>query len=120
MPLSDFITKRKSKTEVAKDMNISVQFLHRYYIDIAAKTTNFSKDYPVINGESLTHLGLTDFQQWILRKLREFVKSGMRREQFLKADNDGFLVFNEELDSYLCKENFYSETPEVQEVQLLA
>ena len=107
--ITEFITNRKSITQVAKEIGISREQLHKYYIvKIASQSTDFRKDYPKLGSQVFTDLGLSPYQEWALRKLRGLVKAGWTIRQFLLVDEDGFIEFNEEVDKEISKA-FYLE-----------
>jgi|GEM_PF-2679082 len=114
MNVSDFITQRRDKKEVAKSLEITPQWLHACYLKIAEQVTDFIFDYPQLGNSYRKRVGLTNYQVWVLEKLVALVKGGMKTWEMVH-EVDGVIVFNEQLDVELSKESYLKEIS--QEVQ---
>ena len=119
--ISDFLAKRKTITDVAKDLGVTREYVHRYYLKIAMQSTDFPEDYPKLGDKIFTDRGLSEYQQWVLKRLRGLVKAGMTQQQFLYKDEDGFIEFAPEIDYHISKTKYFEELkskPEQQFAQL--
>lgn len=107
--LTDFVTQRTSKRELAKILNISERNLY-YYLEIAGQTLDFNDDYPLLGGEYLTRIGLTEYQIWVVRQLINLMQTGVKKKQLFDYDDDGHCDgLNPKIDNFLSKESYYTE-----------
>lgn len=116
MTVSSFIRDRKPKVKFAKELGVSPQQLHRYYLKIAYELTDFIFDFPELDGEYLKHLGLSPFQCWVLKKLREMIQGGMRHKDIFK-DYEGCKVVRDDLEESLSRRAYEKELNSQVEIQ---
>lgn len=106
MQLTDFIVKRTSKKELAEALNITPQWLYGCYLKLANQSSDFNTDYPQLGTEYRTRIGLTDYQVWVVKSIFQLIQGGMRTEEIVYQDEEGFTKFNEKLDQFLSKANY--------------
>ena len=108
MAFSSFLTNRKTITQLAKELGVSREHVQRYYLAIAVQTSDFSKDYPQLGGTTFTRVGLSEYQQWVLHRIRALVAAGWTKTHFFEDDDDITLI-RDEVDDYLSKRKYEEE-----------
>jgi hypothetical protein len=109
MDINDFVKQRKSKVEVAKELGISNQWLHKFYLKIASQVNDFAFDYPAIGHVHRKRAGLTDYQVWVVTKIMQLTQAGMHSSEMIYDNSYGGTSFNEQLDTALSKANYLDE-----------
>lgn len=117
MQIHEFIVKRTSKTQVAKELGISNQWLHKFYLKIAEQVNDFIFDYPSIGSIHRKRAGLTDYQVWVVGKIMQLTQAGMHSSEMLYENSYGGTSFNEQLDAALSKSNYLETEIEVSDAE---
>lgn len=83
------LTPRISKARVAASLKTSLRTIYNYQNTAKDYVENFVDDYPTFQGEYLTHVGLTEYQVWVLREIKDWVtvyKSMRLFKSFIEND----------------------------------
>lgn len=93
-----------TKLELAKRLQVTERTVYRY-LGIASKHDDFIDDYPEIQGLKISSSKLSNYQVWVVEKIKLLFTLGLKTSQICP---NGEIV--NELYWNLSRENYFKET----------